>query len=66
MPWQFGQLGLTEDGGNRAIKYADALINGASPNDGNFSAAGITYVNVFRGYRLRNLRKPNSVEYLHV
>ncbi|KAF8914370.1 glycoside hydrolase [Gymnopilus junonius] len=33
-PWQFGALGLTEDGGNRLIKYADALINGASPNDG--------------------------------
>lgn len=28
MPWQFGQLGLTEDGGNRLIKYADALVNG--------------------------------------
>ena len=28
MPWQFGQLGLTESGGNRLIKYADALING--------------------------------------
>ncbi|TCD61312.1 hypothetical protein EIP91_008640 [Steccherinum ochraceum] len=34
MPWQFGQLGLTESGGNRVIKYADALIDGASPNDG--------------------------------
>jgi len=34
MPWQFGQLGLTESGGNRLLKYADALINGASPNDG--------------------------------
>ncbi|THH28077.1 hypothetical protein EUX98_g6126 [Antrodiella citrinella] len=34
MPWQFGQLGLSENGGNRLIKYADALINGASPNDG--------------------------------
>ncbi|KAJ7492530.1 glycoside hydrolase [Mycena latifolia] len=34
MPWQFGMLGLTEDGGNRLIKYADALIDGASPNDG--------------------------------
>ncbi|KJA29159.1 glycoside hydrolase family 5 protein [Hypholoma sublateritium FD-334 SS-4] len=32
--WQFGALGLDEDGGNRPIKYADALINGASPNDG--------------------------------
>ncbi|PPQ68624.1 hypothetical protein CVT25_005534 [Psilocybe cyanescens] len=34
MPWQFGMLGLKEDNGNRLIKYADALINGASPNDG--------------------------------
>ncbi|KAF9044792.1 glycoside hydrolase [Hymenopellis radicata] len=34
MPWQFGMLGLTESGGNRLIKYADALIEGASPNDG--------------------------------
>jgi len=34
MPWQFGQLGLTEDGGNRVIKYSDMLVNGASPNDG--------------------------------
>ncbi|TFK39729.1 glycoside hydrolase [Crucibulum laeve] len=30
----FGMLGLKESGGNRLIKYADALINGASPNDG--------------------------------
>ncbi|KAI0652244.1 glycoside hydrolase [Trametes meyenii] len=35
MPWQFGELGLTEDGGNRIIKYADAINHGASPNDGN-------------------------------
>ncbi|KAF8642254.1 hypothetical protein AX16_009529 [Volvariella volvacea WC 439] len=34
MPWQFGQLGLRENGGNRLIKYADAIIDGASPNDG--------------------------------
>lgn len=50
MPWQFGAcedlpekisayrsvgaLGLTEDGGNRVIKYTDELLNGASPNDG--------------------------------
>ena len=34
MTWQYGQLGLTESGGNRLIKYADAIINGASPNDG--------------------------------
>lgn len=30
MPWQFGQLGLTESGGNRLIKYADAILNGVS------------------------------------
>ncbi len=30
MPWQFGKLGLTESGGNRLIKYADALIDGVS------------------------------------
>lgn len=30
MPWQFGALHLTEDGGNRMIKYADALIEGVS------------------------------------
>lgn len=35
MPWQYGQLGLTESGGNRVIKYADAIIDGASPNDSN-------------------------------
>lgn len=34
MPWQFGMLGLKENGGNKLIKYADALIDGASPNDG--------------------------------
>ncbi|KAF8078542.1 glycoside hydrolase superfamily [Lyophyllum atratum] len=34
MPWQFGMTGLKENGGNRLIKYADALIDGASPNDG--------------------------------
>ncbi|KAG5734642.1 Mannan endo-1,4-beta-mannosidase F [Termitomyces sp. T112] len=34
LPWQFGALGLTENGGNKIFKYADALINGASPNDG--------------------------------
>ncbi|EMD42174.1 glycoside hydrolase family 5 protein [Gelatoporia subvermispora B] len=34
MPWQFGVLGLTEDGGNRAIKYSDQIFRGASPNDG--------------------------------
>ncbi|KAF5390292.1 hypothetical protein D9757_002857 [Collybiopsis confluens] len=34
MPWQFGALGLTEDGGNRLIKYADQVLDGASPNDG--------------------------------
>lgn len=34
MPWQFGQLGLTEDHGNRLLKYADVILDGASPNDG--------------------------------
>ncbi|KZO91365.1 glycoside hydrolase family 5 protein [Calocera viscosa TUFC12733] len=33
MPWQFGQLGLTEDGGYRTIKYTDQIFRGASPND---------------------------------
>lgn len=28
MPWQFGASGLTESGGDRLIKYADALIDG--------------------------------------
>ncbi|KAK0478423.1 glycoside hydrolase [Armillaria novae-zelandiae] len=31
MPWQWGQLGLIE--GNRVIKYADEILDGASPND---------------------------------
>ncbi|KAL5519413.1 hypothetical protein ACEPAH_1096 [Sanghuangporus vaninii] len=35
MPWQFGQLGLTENGGNHLFKYNDRIIDGASPNDGN-------------------------------
>lgn len=30
MPWQFGQLGLTESGGNRLFKYSDAIVNGVS------------------------------------
>ena len=30
MPWQWGQLGLAEDGGNRLIKYADAIVDGVS------------------------------------
>ncbi|KXN89954.1 putative mannan endo-1,4-beta-mannosidase A [Leucoagaricus sp. SymC.cos] len=30
IPWQFGVNGLTESGGNRVIKYADALIDGVS------------------------------------
>ncbi|KAF9460821.1 glycoside hydrolase [Collybia nuda] len=48
MPWQFGALGLTENGGNRVIKYADALINGASPNDGHaFYENQTTVWNVF-------------------
>ncbi|KAG6888688.1 hypothetical protein C0995_006678 [Termitomyces sp. Mi166 len=28
LPWQFGALGLTENGGIKIFKYADALING--------------------------------------
>ncbi|KAJ8084098.1 hypothetical protein PM082_002865 [Marasmius tenuissimus] len=34
MPWQFGMLGLKEHGGNHLFKYADYIIDGASPNDG--------------------------------
>lgn len=30
MPWQFGELSLTEDNGNRIIKYADAINHGVS------------------------------------
>ena len=30
MPWQWGQLGLTEDDGNRLIKYEDAIVDGVS------------------------------------
>ncbi|KAF8168024.1 glycoside hydrolase superfamily [Crassisporium funariophilum] len=49
MPWQFGQLGLKESGGNRLIKYADALIDGATPNDGFTFYKNQTAVwNVFR------------------
>lgn len=29
-PWQFGMLNLTEDGGNRVIKYADEIYQGVS------------------------------------
>ncbi|KAF8204076.1 glycoside hydrolase [Pholiota molesta] len=46
-PWQFGMLGLKEDGGNRVIKYADALINGASPNDGLLSTKSISVWDIF-------------------
>ncbi|KAI0756630.1 glycoside hydrolase [Daedaleopsis nitida] len=58
MPWQWGQLGLTEDGGNRLIKYADAIIDGASPNDGNTFYANQTQVwNVFtRAAKIQNAR----------
>jgi hypothetical protein len=28
MPWQWGELGLTESHGNRIIKYADAILEG--------------------------------------
>lgn len=30
MNWQWGQLGLTESGGNRLIKYTDAIVKGVS------------------------------------
>lgn len=29
-PWQFGELGLTEDGGNRLIQYTDQIYEGVS------------------------------------
>lgn len=29
-PWQFGMLNLTEDGGNRVIKYTDQIYQGVS------------------------------------
>ncbi|KAJ7225320.1 glycoside hydrolase [Mycena pura] len=47
MPWQFGASGLKEDSGNRLIKYADALIDGASPNDGFAIYKNQTVWNVF-------------------
>ncbi|KAI0721256.1 glycoside hydrolase [Cerioporus squamosus] len=58
MPWQWGQLGLTENGGNRLIKYADAIVNGASPNDGNTFYANQTEVwDVFtRAAKIQNAR----------
>ncbi|KAJ3507104.1 hypothetical protein NMY22_g17034 [Coprinellus aureogranulatus] len=34
LPWQFGMLGLKQNGGNHLFKYEDRLIDGASPNDG--------------------------------
>ncbi|KAF6765968.1 glycoside hydrolase superfamily [Ephemerocybe angulata] len=34
LPWQFGMLGLKENGGNKLFKYEDRLVDGASPNDG--------------------------------
>ncbi|KAI0715206.1 glycoside hydrolase [Earliella scabrosa] len=58
MPWQWGQLGLTENGGNRLIKYADAIVDGASPNDGNTFYANQTRVwNVFtRAAKIQDAR----------
>ncbi|KAI0800896.1 glycoside hydrolase [Fomes fomentarius] len=58
MPWQWGQLGLTENNGNRLIKYADAIIDGASPNDGNTFYPNQTSVwNVFtRAAKIQNAR----------
>ncbi|OCH95828.1 glycoside hydrolase [Obba rivulosa] len=32
MPWQFGVLGLTEDGGNRLIQYTDQIFRGVRCN----------------------------------
>ncbi|KAI8981294.1 glycoside hydrolase [Trametes punicea] len=58
MPWQIGVLGLTEDGGNRIIKYADAINHGASPNDGNTFYINQTAVwNIFtRAAKSQNAR----------
>lgn len=57
MPWQFGQLGLTE--GNRNIKYADDIWQGASPNDGfaiypNQTAAWNIFVDAARVQNMRS------------
>lgn len=30
LPWQFGMLGLKQNGGNHLFKYADRLIDGVS------------------------------------
>ncbi|TBU48177.1 glycoside hydrolase [Dichomitus squalens] len=58
MPWQWGQLGLTEDGGNRPIKYSDAIVDGASPNDGNTFYPNQTQVwDIFtRAAKIQNAR----------
>ncbi|TFK77024.1 glycoside hydrolase [Pluteus cervinus] len=59
LPWQFGMNGLKESGGNRLIKYADALIDGASPNDGhayykNQTAVWSVFTNAARVQRSRS------------
>lgn len=51
MPWQFGQLGLTESKGNRLIKYADALINGVSTILSCCSVSSVTLTEI--AFRLR-------------
>lgn len=46
MPWQFGALDLVEP--DRVIKYADAIIDGDSPNDGHTIYKNQTFVyNIF-------------------
>jgi hypothetical protein len=61
MPWQFGALKLKEDGGNRLIKYADALIDGASPNDGECSSLRLDRVTYRRLQASRSTKiKPPS------
>jgi len=62
MPWQFGMLGLKEDGGNRLIKYADALIDGASPNDGTSSCLSLKSENSDHGASLEFTYYINQTE----
>lgn len=47
-PWQFGELNLTEDGGNRVIKYTDAIVNGVSQNDFMLCLSTLNETNAFR------------------
>ena len=48
MPWQFGALNLTEFGGNRIIKYTDALIDGVSRSSSSSLAAFCAHVHIHR------------------